>query len=50
MAQVIVLIVFFVLVVVGSGTAALLGRLPSANELAAEDEVRWARYNRALDR
>lgn len=50
MAEVIVLIVFFLLVVVGSGTAALLGRVPTATELAEQDEVRWARYKRALER
>ena len=50
MVQIVIMTVFFVLLAVGSVTAALLGRLPTATELAEEDEVRFARYKRALER
>lgn len=49
MPEVVILFVFFVLLIVGSGNAALIGRLPTAKQLQEEDEIRFARYRRALD-
>ena len=48
MIEVVIIILFFVALTVGSIAAAIAGRLPTATQLAQEDEVRWARYKRAL--
>ena len=50
MVQLVVMIVFFVVLAAGSVIAALAGRLPTAKQLAEEDEERFARYKRALER
>jgi hypothetical protein len=50
MVQLVVMIVFFVVLAAGSVIAALVGRLPTAKQLAEEDEARFARYKRALER
>ncbi len=50
MIEFVVMIVFFVVMFAGGGVAAVAGRLPTATQLAAEDEERWARYKRALER
>ena len=49
MAQVIVMIVFLVALPAGSVIAALAGWLPTAKQLAEEDEARFALYKRALE-
>ena len=50
MIEVVIMIVFFVALAAGSVTAALAGRLPTAKQLAEQDEARFARYKRALER
>jgi hypothetical protein len=50
MVQVVIMIVFFVVLGVGSVAAALSGRSPTTKELEEEDEARFARYKRALER
>jgi hypothetical protein len=48
MVQVVIVIVFFVALSAGSILAALACRLPTAGELAEQDQARFARYERAL--
>jgi hypothetical protein len=50
MIGIVIIIVFFVALAVGGVAAAIAGRLPTAKQLAEEDEERWARYKRALER
>jgi hypothetical protein len=50
MVQLVIMTVFSVVLVAGSLSAALAGRLPTAHQFAEEDEERWARYKRALER
>lgn len=50
MLEVVILVVFFVVLGVGAVAAAQLRLLPTAKLLAHEDEVRWARYQRAVER
>jgi hypothetical protein len=50
MGQLVIMIVFFVMLAAGSAIAALVGRLPTAKQLAEEDQERFARYRRALER
>jgi glycerol-3-phosphate dehydrogenase len=42
--------VFFVALAVGSIAAEIAGRLPTSTQLAEQDQARWARYRRALER
>ena len=46
----ITIVVFFVALAVGSIAAEMAGRLPTAKQLAEQDEARWVRYRRALER
>jgi hypothetical protein len=48
MIALVIMIVFFVVLAVGGVAAAMAGRLPTAKQLAEEDEERFARYKRAL--
>jgi Flp pilus assembly protein CpaB len=48
MVQLIIMIVFFVVLAVAGVVAAMAGRLPTAKQLAAQDEARFAQYKRAL--
>lgn len=44
----VIMIVFFVVLAVGGVAAAMAGRLPTAKQLAEEDEDRFAWCKRAL--
>lgn len=48
MIEIVVLAVFFGVLIVGSLIAARVGVLPSADELAEEDRVRFSRWGRKL--
>jgi hypothetical protein len=48
MIQIILLVVFFAGIVIGSLVANALGRLPNAEELQDQDRKRFARYEQAL--
>jgi hypothetical protein len=50
MVQVVIMSVFFVMLAAGAIAAVLAGRLPTAEQLAEEDRVRFARYKHALER
>ena len=50
MIELVILIVVFVGLFAGGVAAAMAGRLPTAKQLAEEDEERFARYKRALER
>jgi hypothetical protein len=48
--EVVIPVVFFVVFDVGAQAAAQLRGLSTAKQLAHEDEVCWARYQRAVER
>lgn len=50
MIELVIIIIFFVVLSVGGVAAAMAGRLPTAKQLAEEDQARFARYKRALER
>jgi hypothetical protein len=50
MVEIVIMIVLFVGLAAGGVIAALEGRLPTAKQLEEEDQERFARYKRALER
>ena len=48
MLPVVIMIVFFVGLVIGSAIAESLGRLPTAKELEEQDQARYERFKREM--
>jgi hypothetical protein len=48
MTEIVVLVVFFTALAIGALLAELFGRLPTAKELADQDQALWSRYKRTL--
>ena len=48
MAEVVLIVAFFSALTIGGVGAALLGRMPSAQQLEAQDQERYDRYQRTL--
>jgi hypothetical protein len=48
MVQIVIFVVFFVALALGALIAELAGHLPTAKDLAEQDQRRWSRYQRAV--